>query len=443
MTRGIRVVLLFALAGCGDNSPQLVDGFTAAEWAKITTFGPLAPPEPDTTNRYADNPMAAAFGQRLFFEKSYSGAIVVGDDGTNGGLGAVGDTGKVGCVSCHDPNNWYIDTRSQPGNVSLGVNYTVHNAPSLVNAAYYKWMTWVGKADSPWCQGAAAPETPTDAGSNRLVYVHRVYAKYKSDYNALFPVPLDSALDPAAPDASRFPPSGLPKASGAPDGPWEMMAPADQQIVETIMTNCGKALQAYERLLVSRNAPIDRYVAGDHTALSDGAKRGLRLFIGKAACVTCHTGTTLTDQDFHTTGVAQTGPHVVMTDNGRFAAVPAVLASKYNGSGAYSDDVAAGMTKLAGLTQSMDQLGAFRTKSLRHLATTGPYFHDGSATTLQDVVNFYNMGGGSTGFVGTKDPRLVPLNLSAGEQADLIEFLRTALLGDPVPAALAVDTAAP
>jgi cytochrome c peroxidase len=423
---------------------MMFDVFTSAEWAKISTFGPLAPPETDTTNQYADNPMAATFGQRLFFEKSYSGAIVVADDGTNGGLGAVGQTGKVGCVSCHDPASWYIDTRSKPGNISLGVSYTVHNAPSLVNAAYYKWMTWVGKFDSPWCHGASAPETPTDAGSNRLAYAHMVYAKYKSDYNALFPVPLDAALDPTAADASRFPPSGMPKASPtAPDGAWEMMAPADQLIVNTIMANCGKALQAYERLLISRNAPIDRYIAGDYTALSAGAKRGLGLFIGKAACVTCHTGTTLTDQDFHTTGVSQTGPNVIMMDPGRYAAVPAVLANAYNGQGTFSDDPAAGMMKLAGLTQSMDQMGQFRTKSLRHLAKTAPYFHDGSAATLQDVVNFYNMGGGSANYSGTKDPRLVPLNLSATEQADLIEFLQTALLGDAVPAALQTDTSAP
>lgn len=433
------------IAGCGGAStPGTVDNFSAAEWSKISMFGPLGPPDADTTNLYADNAAAAAFGQRLFFEKSYSGAIVVGDDGTNGGLGAVGETGKVGCVSCHDPGNWFIDTRSKPGNVSLGVTYTAHNAPSLVNAAYYKWMTWTGKADAPWCQGAAAPETPTDAGSSRLAYVHMVYKKYKSDYNAIFPVPLDPALDPSARDAARFPATGMPKASAtAPDGAWEMMAPADQQIVETIMSNCGKALEAYERKLVSRNAPIDRYIAGDHTALDDSAKRGLKLFIGKAACAACHTGTTFTDQDFHTTGVPQTGPHVATTDNGRYDAVPKVLGSAYNGVGMFSDDPAAGMMKLAGLTQSMDQLGQFRTKSLRHLAKTGPFFHNGSAATLADVVTFYNGGGGTSMFVGTKDARLAPLNLTPGEQADLVEFLSTALLGDPVPQELTVDTSAP
>ena len=222
-----------------------------------------------------------------------------------------------------------------------------------------------------------------------------------------------------------------------------MMAPADQQIVETIMSNCGKSLEAYERKVISRNAPIDRYIAGDHTALSDSAKRGLELFIGKAACVACHTGTTLTDQDFHVTGVPQIGPHVAMTDNGRYDAIPKVLTSAYNGQGAFSDDTAAGMMKLAGLMQTMDDMGKFRTKSLRHVAKTGPFFHNGSAATLADVVTFYNMGGGSSMFAGTKDARLAPLNLTAGEQDDLVQFLSTALLGDPVPQALTVDTSAP
>jgi cytochrome c peroxidase len=421
-----------------------VDVFTSAEWAKVSTFGPLAPPDADPTNRYADNDAAAAFGQRLFFEKSYSGALIVGDDGSNGGLGAVGEAGKVGCVSCHDPNNWFIDTRSKPGNISLGVNYTPHNAPSLVNASYYKWMTWTGKADAPWCQAAAAPEAPTDAGSDRLTYVHMIYRKYKSDYNAVFPVALDAALDPAAADATRFPASGAPKANASsPDGPWELMTAADRQVVETIMSNCGKSLEAYERKLTSRNAPIDRYIAGDYTALSDSAKRGLELFIGKAACVACHSGPTFTDQDFHVTGVPQIGAHVMPTDNGRFDAIAKVLSSPYNGAGAFSDDTTAGMMKLAGLTQTMDDLGKFRTKSLRHVAKTGPFFHNGSAATLDDVVTFYNMGGGSGMFTGTKDARLAPLNLTTDEHNDLVQFLATALLGEEVPSALMVDTSAP
>ncbi|MBA3463820.1 MAG: hypothetical protein H0T46_27940 [Deltaproteobacteria bacterium] len=84
---------------------------------------------------YADDARAAAFGQRLFFEKGYSKALTVA--GT--GLGNVGDVGKVACASCHDPLNFYSDSRSRPASTSVGVNWTQRNSPSLVNAACYKW----------------------------------------------------------------------------------------------------------------------------------------------------------------------------------------------------------------------------------------------------------------------------------------------------------------
>ncbi len=439
---------LAPLAGCSnDASPSdgSVDVFSAAEFTKVKTFGPLGAPPADSTNKYADSAAAAAFGQRLFYEKAYAGALTVGNDGTNGALGAVGDKGKVACASCHDGSNWYIDTRSKPGNVSLGVKYTARNAPSLVNASYYKWNSWSGKEDSQWYQGANGCESGANFGGNRLSYAHVVYAKYKADYNALFPTPLDAALDPAAADAARFPPAGKPKAAMTdPDGPWETMAAADQTIVNTIMANCGKALAAYDRKIVSRNAPIDKYIGGDYTALSAAAKRGLKLFIGKAACDGCHSGSTFTDQDFHVTGVAQmVGPNVPMTDNGRFDDVPKTLGNTWNGAGAFSDDQAAGAAKLAGLAQVDAQKGQFRTKSLRHVATTAPYFHNGSMATLEDVVAFYNMGGAASGFAGTKDPKMVPLNLTAAEQADLVAFLKEGLQGEAVPAQYGMDTSAP
>lgn len=140
LTRALPLLTFAALCGCGSPSSDLIDGFTKAEWAKVMTFGPLGAPMPNSTNKYADNAAAAAFGQRLFFEKSYAGALTVGSDGTNGSLGAVGDKGKVACASCHDPNAWYVDTRSMPNNLSIGVNFTKRNSASLVNAAYYKWL---------------------------------------------------------------------------------------------------------------------------------------------------------------------------------------------------------------------------------------------------------------------------------------------------------------
>ena len=430
-------LVIMAAVGCMPGK-DMVDEFTAEEFEQIRQFGPLGDLAPVPTNRYADDGAAATFGQRLFFEKSYAHALTLADSG----LGAVGDKGKVSCVSCHDVTSYYTDTRSKPNSLSLGVSWTSRNTPTLVNAAYYVWGSWGGKDDTLWYQGANGCESTPNFASNRLEYAHMLYKKYRADYNALFPIPLDPALDPLAVDAARFPASGKPKASGAADGPWELMTAADRDIINRILANIGKAIEAYERRLISRNAPIDRYIGGDHKALSPAAKRGLRLFVGKAACVDCHSGPTFSDQDFHNTGVPQVGAYVPRVDNGRFDDLARTLPNAWNAAGKYSDDQAAGMTKLAGMQLTDDLKGLFRTSSLRHIDKTGPYMHTGGLITLEDVVQFYNNGGGEAGFAGTKSTAMQPLLLTDVEQADLVAFLRS-LTGDPPPVDLAQDTAIP
>jgi cytochrome c peroxidase len=427
--------------GGGDDDPY--DGFSEAEWAQIATLGPLPAPPPDTTNRYADDARAAALGQRIFFERGYAGALVVGDDGSNGGLGAVGDKKKVACASCHVASAWFVDNRSRPAATSLGVAWTPRNAPSLVNVVYYQWYGWGGKQDSAWMQASTSHESKDNTAGNRLGYAHLLYAKYRADYDAIFDVALDPALDPTAVDASRFPASGKPKTNPTdPDGAWEMMTSGDRFIINTIISNVGKAIHAYERRLISGNSPLDRYIAGDHTALSASAKRGLGLFIGKAGCIACHKGPLMTDQDFHNTGVAQVGAHVAATDTGRYEDVAKVSSGTFNSAGAFSDDAAAGAARLAGLAQAASQQGQFRTKNLRQIAQTGPYMHNGAIETLQDVIAFYDRGGDATGFAGAKDAKLVPLNLTTAEQADLVELL-TAMTGEPIAAELLADRSAP
>ena len=431
------VVSAVALAGC--MSDKMVDEFTDEEFDVIRTLGPLGDVPADTTNRYANDEASAVFGQRLFFEKSYSHELAIADPA----LGAVGDKGKVACASCHDTTNYYTDTRSHPNSTSLGVNWTARNAPSLVNVAYNQWMSWGGKYDSLWEQSATLCENASAFGGNRLEYAHMLFRKYRADYNAIFPVPLDTALDPNASDAARFPAQGKPKASPtAADGPWEMMTAADRDIINTIMANVGKAIEAYERQLVSRNAPIDKYVQGNYTALSPAAKRGLRLFIGKAACVDCHSGSTLSDHKFHNTGIPQVGVNLPRVDNGRYDDLQKTLASAFTGAGKFSDDQPGGMAKLAGMQVTEDLKGLFRTPMLRQVSNTGPYMHTGSLLTLEDVVQFYNWGGGTADFSGTKSPTMVPLLLSNEEQADLVAFL-SSLTGEPPPAELGKDTSAP
>jgi len=273
---------------------------------------------------------------------------------------------------------------------------------------------------------------------DRMRVVHLIFDKYKAEYEAVFGGTLEPAIGT---DAVRFPASAKPKAAGAVDGPWEMMAAADRDIAVRIYVNFAKALEAYMRKLVSRNAPLDRFVAGDVNALGDDEVRGLKLFVGDAGCVGCHGGSTLSDGKFHNIGVSQTGAHVPATDNARFADITSLVGAAINVDSVWSDDRTSG--RLTGLTATPgdETKGQFRTSSLRGIAETAPYMHAGQLATLEDVVAFYDRGGDAAA-VGTKDAKMVPLGLSTRDRADLVAFLR-ALSGDAVPAALLMDTSAP
>jgi cytochrome c peroxidase len=411
------------------------DPFSAAELAVIRSLSPLpAAPPPDPTNRYADDPAASRLGQKLFFDKTYSGPLAVGDDGSNGGAGAMGETGRLSCASCHVGQS-QDDRRSRPGSVSLGADYLTRNSPTLVNASYYSWTNWAGRFSAQWELPPAVAENARNMNSGRLKIAHLVFDHYRADYEAVF-----GGLEPAiGADPARFPPAGKPKAAGAADGPWELMAAADRAVVDRILVNYGKAIAAYLRRLVSADSRFDRYVAGTDSALDCSEKRGLRLFVGKAGCVTCHQGPTLSDGRFHALAVPQLGDHVPAVDNGRFADIPALLASPFNSAGSYSDDPAAGAARLQGLTAvpSDETKGQFRTASLRQVALTPPYMHNGALPTLADVIDYYDRGGSPAG-AGNKDPALEVLGLGATEKADLGAFLAT-LTGQPLPAALIAE----
>lgn len=445
-------IVLVGLLACGDSnnatpdaskaidgavvSPDAADpdALTADQLAAIGQLSPLPTPPADLTNAFADNPAAARLGQMLFFDKGYAGALAVADDGTNGGLGQVGDTGKVACVSCHAPGSATLDDRrSNPSNVSLGVDFMTRNAPGIVNSSFYAWTNWGGRFDSQWSLPLAVAENVKIMKSTRLQVAHVLYAKYRTEYNAIFPVALDTRLDPLDANASQLPAVGKPGDLAGYDG----MVTADKLIVDRIFANYGKAIEAYIRLVVSRNSRFDQFVAGDRSALTHSEIRGLRLFLAKG-CVACHSGPDFTDSDFHALVVPQTGLHVPAADLGRFTDVVPLLASPFNTAGVFSDNTQTG--KLSNLAQVAAQTGQFRTKSLRDVATSGPYMHAGQFATLADVITFYNAGGGDPGATSVvKDARMVPLGLSAADQADLVAFLGS-LTGDSVAPALVVDT---
>lgn len=416
----------------GSDADPLVPALTTEEAATVRTMSPLPPVPANSTNQYADNGQAATLGQRLFFEKRYSGALAVGSDGMNGAVGAVGETGKLSCASCH-LGHALDDRRSRPGNVSLGADLLTRNALPIVNSSFYRWTNWAGRFAAPWELPIAVVENARNMNGDRLTVVHLVFDKYKADYEAIF-----GDLEPAiGTDPARFPAKGKPKAAGAADGPWEMMTDADRATATRVFVNFAKAIEAYQRKLVSRNAPFDRFVAGQVGELGSDEVRGLKLFLGKAKCAGCHSGPHFSDGGFHNIGVAQTGA----VDNGRFTDVTALLGSAVNVDSVYSDDRQSGRLEGLSATPSEELKGAFRTPSLRSVAETAPYMHAGQLATLEDVVAFYDRGG-DTPAAGTKDPRIKPLGLSTRERADLVAFLR-ALTGDPMAAELVADTSAP
>jgi len=421
------LVSLVALVACGSRraAPD-PDALTAVEEAQLAKLSPLGPLPPDPTNAVADDVRAARLGQMLFFDEALSGPLLV-----DSALGKAGEPAKVSCATCHG-GPALDDQHSRPNHVSIGTGVGIRNSPPLVNAAYYRWSNWGGRFDSQWSLVLGAIENPEVMNGTRLAVVRTVFAKYRAEYDALFPAPLDPALDPAAPDAARFPTTARPKAAQAADGAWEAMAASDRELVDRSYANIGKAIAAYLRLLVARNAPFDRYVAGDRTAISAASRRGARLYL--AHCKSCHGGPHLQDNGFHAIGVAQFGAHVPATDLGRFGDVPPLLASRFAGWGPHSD-----AKTPSALAQEPVQRGQFRTPTLRNVAVTAPYMHAGQFATLAAVVAFYNIGGGNVDGVD-KDREMKPLGLTPTQQADLVEWMGT-LTDTAVPPQLLVDTA--
>ena len=139
----------------------------------------------------------------------------------------------------------------------------------------------------------------------------------------------------------------------------------------------AKAIASFERTIVSGPSPYDLYVMGDKTAMSPAAVRGMHLFNGKGHCTPCHSGPMFSDQSFHNLGV---GMEAEQPDSGRFA-----------------------------VTNDPADIGRFKTPMLRNVALTPPYLHDGSAETLMDVIDVYNMGGTPNPHL---DPLMLPLNLT-------------------------------
>lgn len=291
-----------------------------------------------------------------------------------------GDVG-VSCDTCHDPATGWGD--GKPLSTGYPGSEYFRNAQTLLNAAYYKRNYWDGRM--------AGSDLPT------LVRDHLTEAHFMQVDGRLFVERLRQV--PEYEEMFR-------NAFGG----------------EPTFGRTLTAVAAFLKTITSRNAPIDRYLKGDTAALSAEAREGLALFQGKAGCIQCHNGPLLSDQKFHALGVRENPgifaePLRHITFRRFFRTLGAPNAEQYR------EDPG-----LYGVTKQKADWGKFRTPSLREVSRTAPYMHNGSLTTLDDVVAFYDRGGGQH---RNKSPLLKPLGLTVAEKRALVEFLKS-LAGDPV-----------
>ncbi len=249
---------------------------------------------------------------------------------------------------------------------------------------------------------------------------------------------------------------------------FDCMLSKNQGAITRVYVNFAKAIGAYEYRLVSKNAPFDQWVneGPTSTIISASARRGARLFVGKAACIDCHNTPLLSDDLFHNIGVPQIGVAVpteadcpegascdCVTEGsssckawGAFGGLQKLQAGANRGDKCDNEyvDKCDDTRQLYYDLEIKDELkGAWRTPSLRSVALTEPYMHSGSITTLQGVVEHYNYGGtrdgAATDFIS---PRIAPLGLSNQEILDLVAFMES-LTGETLPVALITSPVLP
>ncbi|MEW9805222.1 cytochrome-c peroxidase [Mesorhizobium sp. ZMM04-5] len=381
------------LGGCG------ADDLTDAEKAIVVSLSlsslPALPADP--TNRYADDPAAAALGATLFFDQRMS------------------RDGAVSCATCHKIDRQFQDDLP----LGKGAGTTNRRTMPLAGVAWGPWFFWDGRRDSLWAQALAPLEDPREHAGTRTFYAHFMKEAFGERYERIFG-PL--------PDLSAVPADAGPLGTEAQRSAWAAMTPMQQEAVDRVFSNIGKAIAAFERSLAPEETRFDRFaralatgkVPGAGETLSAEEIAGLRLFIGKAACSTCHTGPRLTDDSFHNTGVpAVTG---LPEDIGRAKGAMDVAADPFNCLGRFSDAGPDACGELRFTVRDASQLErAYKPPSLRGAATRPPYMHAGQFATLREVVDHYAAAPAAPSGLS----ELHPIELSERERQQLIAFLET------------------
>ncbi len=372
------VIMAAVLAGAGwlQFQSSRLKPWTAAEVVVLRSLwiDSLPPLPADPTNAVANNLQAAEFGHQLFFDPRLSG------------------TGGISCSTCHQPIRRFTDGLSK----GQAIGTSKRNTLSIVGAAYSPWFYWDGRRDSLWSQALSPLEDPAEHGGAREQYAQFIAADptYRASYESVF-------------------------------GPFPNLSKGDA--VNRVFANIGKAIAAYERLLLPGPSRFDAYVetviAGDTakqlSIYTADETHGLRLFVGKAACTQCHNGPLFTNNEFHNTGVLSFPGEV--PDKGRVAGVREAQSDPFNCLGAYSDDAATNCAELEFARTGPELIGAMRTPSLRNIQNTGPFMHKGQLTSLAEVLRHYN--DAPLSMIGHNEAK--PLQLNKRELRQLEAFLET------------------
>lgn len=259
----------------------------------------------------------------------------------------------VSCASCHNSPCAYSDCRA----IAIGINHSegTRHSPTIINAAYSKYLFWDGRASSleEQCKGPIA-------NTKEMSTVKNVHEAHEQCAERVKNIPGYRKL-------------------------FEKVFGSHEITIDDI----AKAIATFERTILSGNSSYDRYLAGDKSALSKQQIHGLEVF-KKVGCANCHAGFNFTDERFINIGI---GMDKEDPDTGRFA-----------------------------ITHKESDFGAFKTPTLREVERTGPYMHDGSLATLEEVIDYYDRGG-----IKNKNlhPLMRPLHLSVEDKRALISFLKS------------------
>lgn len=290
----------------------------------------------------------------------------------------------------------------------------------IAGTAYSPWLFWDGRTDSQWSQALGPLESPVEHGGTRAQYARYVAASYRDAYEQIFGV---------LPDLAGLPAHAAPDGDSAAVAAWRRIPERRRDEITRVYVNIGKAIAAFERTITFTPTRFDRYVEAElagrpHTpddSLSPDEEAGLRLFMGKANCITCHNGPRFTDDHFHNTGVPAS-PLVAIVDSGRATGAPKVMNGEFNCLSRWSDAKPEQCAELRfAVTEGPALVRAFKTPSLRNVTARAPYMHAGQLATLGEVIDHYNRAPRAP--FGHSELRR--LRLSARERAQLEAFLNT------------------